>query len=220
MQIEEMRQKLFDKLIGTSWDNELRFFVKSSEFDDILLNLMLEVDTGFRFTPVLNDIFKPFELCPYDKVKVVFIYPEPYADPTLNDGLALSNKATDRDIPVIFNRFKEELNAQFPINSIQEADLSSWTSQGVLLLNESLTTRISTPGRHTVIWEPFINYIMDILVRKDLIFVFIGNHSFEDVEGIQLAALPNAYNSKWNSNDLFLNINKLLVEKNLSEIIW
>ncbi len=220
MEIKEIREKLFNKLIGTGWDDELRFFIKSSEFDDIILQLSLEVDTSFRFTPVLNDIFKPFELCPLDKVKIVFIYPEPYADPTINDGLALSNSATERDIPKTFIKFKEELVLQVPNHTIQEADLSVWCRQGVLLLNQSLTARISSTNRHKGIWEPFFNYLMDILIRKDPIFVFIGNISFDDVEGIRLPELPSAYNVRWDSNNLFLDINKKLVQKNLSEINW
>ena len=220
MEILKLREKLFDKLVGTGWDNELRFFIKSQEFDDILFKLMMEVEDGFRFTPALNDIFKPFELCPLDKLKVVFLYQEPYLDPTMNDGLALSNTGINRTIPMEFYRLKEELIKQVPNHTLDEADLSDWASQGVLLLNQSLTARITSPNRHMKFWEPFLNYLMEILSRKDIIFVFIGNHPFDEVEGFNLASLPDTYHSKWESNNLFLDINKKLVEKKLSEIIW
>lgn len=220
MEIIELREKLFNKLIGTGWDNELRFFIKSSEFDNILFKLIMEVEDGFRFTPSLNDIFKSFELCSFENLKVVFVCREPYADPTLNDGLALSNKGVNKTIPMEFYRLKEELIKQVPNHTIKEANLEDWASQGVLLLNQSLTTRITSPNRHMKIWEPFLNYLMEILSRKDLIFVFIGKHPFDDIEGFNLSALPDTYHSKWESDNLFLNINKKLVEKNLSLIIW
>lgn len=220
MEIKELREKLFAKLAGTGWQDKLRFFIQSSEFDDILLKLMLEVEDGYRITPGLNGIFKPFELCSFDKLKVVFLAQEPYLDPTLNDGLALSNTGSNKSIPMQFYRMKEELLLQVPNTMIKEANLSSWAEQGVLLLNQSFTTRISSPNRHKDIWQPFLYYIMEILAQKDLIFVFIGNHDFDDVEGINLPALPDAYHTKWNSDNLFLKINEKLVDKKLSKIIW
>lgn len=225
MEIREIRDKLFNKLIGTGWENDLRFFVKSSEFDDILLALLSELEKGFRFTPGVNDIFKPFELCHLDKLKVVMVWPEAWLNPTLNHGLAISNNAVDK-YPLPFYRFKTELASQVPNHSILEADLTPWAKQGVLLLNESITARITTSSKHFEIWQAFIGNVFDILNRRDnLIFVFIGESYWsEELDErhfkIELPAIPDGFKKVWDSQNLFLEINKKLVEKNLSEIVW
>ena len=71
MDLEEIKQKMFDKLILNGWDKVLKSFIFSTEFDDILTKLYTLSQEDKRFTPPLKQLFRAFEECHYDKLKVV-----------------------------------------------------------------------------------------------------------------------------------------------------
>lgn len=71
--LEEIKQKLIEKLKPSGWATKLKGFINSSEFDKILHALYTERENGKRFTPPLKQVFRAFEECPLDKLKVVII---------------------------------------------------------------------------------------------------------------------------------------------------
>lgn len=222
--IDTLQDKLWDKLVGTGWDKKLRYFVKSTDMYDILLWLNQEKSNGRRFTPQLNDVFKPFQLCKMDNLKVVLLNDGPYIDPTLNNGLAISHNSTLTET-FQFSAFYEELVNTTPKNTLMDADLSSWAKQGILLLNTSLTTRINEVGKHHKIWKPFVYELLDILERMDkMVFVCVGeNEFFRKISDkhikIIVPPLPTERKIPWKSN-LFNKINDALVENKQLPIIW
>lgn len=219
--IIEIQDKLFDKLVGTGWDKKLRFIVKSSEMEDIILFLQQQKSEERRFTPGLNDIFKCFQSCEFNDLKVVFVNHEPYQNPLLNNGLAISHTGNLIE-QYEFKAFYEELHRTVGKNSLLNAELLPWAKQGCLFLNTSLTTRVGYTGRHFKLWQHFINSLLDVLNRKDkLIWVFFGESFYFDVVDnlkhikIKVPELPNSRGETWQT-DVFNIINSHLDKK----IIW
>jgi uracil DNA glycosylase len=73
MELQEIKQKMFDKLRPSGWDRVFKSFIFSSEFDDILTKLYTLSKEDKRFTPPLKDVFRAFEECPLDKLQVVIV---------------------------------------------------------------------------------------------------------------------------------------------------
>jgi uracil-DNA glycosylase len=73
MNLEEIKQKMFDKLEPSGWSRVFKSFIFSSEFDQVLTTLYNLSITDKRFTPPLKQVFRAFEECPYNELKVVMI---------------------------------------------------------------------------------------------------------------------------------------------------
>lgn len=71
--LDDIKAKLYEKLKPSGWGDKLKTFIMSDDFDKILRKLSSEVKDGQRFTPVLKQVFRAFEECPYKDLKVVMI---------------------------------------------------------------------------------------------------------------------------------------------------
>lgn len=71
--LEEVKLKLIEKLKPSGWANKLKGFIQSSDFDKILETLYTLREEGKRFTPPLKQVFRAFEECPVNDLKVVII---------------------------------------------------------------------------------------------------------------------------------------------------
>lgn len=91
--------------------------------------------------PAPENIFKAFDLCPFEKVKVVIIGQDPYPGAGKASGLAFS---TNEMTPELIH-MNGELHPHYQITS---PDLTSWANQGVLLMNTYLSVREGVPGSH------------------------------------------------------------------------
>lgn len=221
MQIKEIRRQLFNKLASTGWDEKLRFFINSNEFDSILTYLHNEVQEGRRFTPPLSDLFTPFQLCHLNILKVVFIVQEPWLNPIINDGLALSIKEGERTGIWPWYQFNKQLKQYVPTTQII-GSLELWANQGVLLLNETFTCQVMKSEKHKKIWEPFVNHVFEIISQENLLFVFFGRSEFINMveNKIIIEKLPEERGVVWNSENIWEKVNDFLDKKNITKIIW
>jgi uracil-DNA glycosylase len=175
--IDEIKNKLLDKLELSGWKTILKSFIESSDFDKIISQLVKLTNDGKRFTPPLKDIFKAFEECPYDKLKIIIVSQDPYPSFGIADGIAFSCSKTN-DIQPNLKFILEEINKTVYDNQIisKDPDLKRWSNQGVLLLNTALTTTIGKSGQHYNIWKPFIAYLFDHLTwcNNRLVYLYLG----------------------------------------------
>ncbi len=225
--LEEIKLKLVERLKPSGWANKLRGFIQSSDFDKILETLYKMREEGKRFTPPLKQVFRAFEECPANKLKVIMIGQDPYPHFGVADGLAFSCKNTMKPQPSLQKIF-EAVNTtlyygeEFPDH---DPDLTRWANQGVLLLNTALTCEIDKVGSHYPLWKEFITYAMDIINFSDggLIFVLMGKQAQElealigDHHYIIKTTHP-AYASytkqPWDCNDMFNEINRIITGQN------
>lgn len=71
--IEEVKMKLYENLKPSGWGDKLKSFILSSDFDKIMNHLLEDARKGKRFTPVLKQVFRAFEECPLNQLKVVIL---------------------------------------------------------------------------------------------------------------------------------------------------
>jgi uracil-DNA glycosylase len=231
-EIDEIKQKMFAKLEPSGWNKVFKSFIFSSEFTDILSKLYELSIADKRFTPTLKQLFRAFEECPYDDLKVVFIGQDPYPQIGVADGISFSCGNTNKVQPslrYIFGEIERTVYQEFP--SYQDPDLSRWSKQGILMLNTALTVEVGKIGSHYDIWKPFTAYMLDWLNNhnKELIYVYMGKKAEEwsvltgdnNYKFSVKHPASAAYNgSKWDSNDIFNKISKLVEENNGQKIIW
>jgi uracil-DNA glycosylase len=121
-------------------------------------------------------IFRALASCAPADVKVVILGQDPYHTPGVADGLAFSTLPGNRVPPSLQNIFKEiESEYGAPIN--KDPDLSRWASQGVLLLNASLSVRSGEANSHADYgWHPFTDAIIHAIseTEKHVVFLLWG----------------------------------------------
>lgn len=232
--LEEIKLKLIERLRPSGWANKLKGFVQSSDFDKILQTLYKMREDGKRFTPPLKQVFRAFEECPHDKLKVIIIGQDPYPHLGIADGLAFSCGNTMKPQPSLQNIFEAieyTIHQEFP--TYQDPNLVRWANQGVLLLNSALTCEIDKVGSHYSVWKEFVAYTMDMLNFTDsgLIFVLMGKQAQElesmigDHHYIIKTTHPAAASyskTKWEYGHVFEEINKIIEGQNGStfKINW
>lgn len=124
-------------------------------------------------------IFNAFNLCPFDKVKVVIIGQDPYHGPGQAHGLCFSVNDGVQLPPSLVNIFKEinnDLGKPIP----QSGNLTRWAEQGVLLLNATLTVRAHQAGSHQRQgWEEFTDAVIRKLAeeKSNLVFILWGSYA-------------------------------------------
>ncbi len=231
-EIDEIKQKLFAKLETSGWGRVFKSFIFSSEFTDILSKLYELSVADKRFTPTLKQLFRAFEECPYDELKVVFIGQDPYPQLGVADGISFSCSNTNKVQPslrYIFEEIERTVYQEFP--SYQDPDLTRWSKQGILMLNTALTVEVGKIGSHYDIWKSFTAYLLDWLnnYNPGLIYVYMGKKAEEwseltndnNYKFTVKHPASAAYNgSKWDSNDIFNKISKLVEENNGQKIVW
>jgi uracil-DNA glycosylase len=233
LEIDEIKQKLFDKLEPSGWGRVFKSFIFSSEFDDILIKLYkLSID-GKRFTPTLRQIFRAFEECPYNELQIVIVGQDPYPQVGVADGIAFSCSNTNRLQPSLRYILNEVNKTVYNGEEIStDVDLKRWSNQGILLLNTALTTEVSKIGAHYDIWKPFTAYLLDWLnnYNPGLIYVYMGKKAEEwsvltsdnttykfTVKHPASAAYSG---SKWDSDNIFMRTRAIVKKISGKNINW
>lgn len=126
-----------------------------------------------RVYPPAKEIFKAFQLCPFDNVRVVILGQDPYHGHGQAHGLCFSVPDAIRMPPSLVNIFKEikdDIGVPFP----NDGNLTRWAEQGVLLLNATLTVNASQPGSHqNQGWETFTDAVIHTISQQKEHVVFL-----------------------------------------------
>lgn len=164
--------------IDESWKIQL-----AEEFKkDYFVRLTDFVRTEYAQTTVYPPgrlIFNAFDLCPFDKVKVVIIGQDPYHGPGQAHGLCFSVNDGIPFPPSLVNIFKEIQN-DLGTPPPSTGNLTRWAEQGVLLLNATLTVRAHQAGSHQRRgWEEFTDAAIRLLAgqRENLVFILWGSYA-------------------------------------------
>lgn len=122
--------------------------------------------------------FNAFNHTPFDRVKVVIIGQDPYHGPGQAHGLCFSVQPEVRIPPSLINIYKE-LESDLGVCNTT-GTLTSWSDQGVLLLNAVLTVEAGQAGAHQGKgWESFTDAAIDHLNRErdHLVFILWGAYA-------------------------------------------
>jgi uracil-DNA glycosylase len=164
--------------IDESWRQVLQ-----PEFDKPYFELLTTfVRHAYRTTqcfPPAGQIFRAFDLCPFDKVRVVIIGQDPYHDFNQAHGLCFSVQEGVPAPPSLVNIYKEiqrDLGKPIPTSG----NLTHWAEQGVLLLNATLTVEAHRAGSHQGKgWEELTDAAIQTLnnQRSNIVFMLWGSYA-------------------------------------------
>ena len=233
LDIEDIKNKLYKKLEKSGWGVKLRSLIYSSDFDNIIKKLAKASLDGKRFTPKLSQMFRAFEECPLDQLKVVIIGQDPYNQFGIADGIAFSSSNSEETQPGL-TQMLEEINKHVykgnpgSLNS----DLTRWANQGVLMLNTALTTTVGKSGQHYSIWQPFMAYLFDYLTWNvnGLVYIYMGKEAKVWADAVNdnnyklftTHPASASYNNlaQWDSNGAFVKTAEILKQNYKFDIEW
>ncbi len=165
--------------IEPSWKAHLESEFEKLYFTSLAAFVKKEYASGVVYPPPKN-IFRAFELTPFDKVKVVILGQDPYHGAHQANGLSFAVEEGIRTPPSLQNIFKEIASDLGKPLVHTSGDLTRWATQGVLLLNATLTVRGGVAGSHQGQgWEEFTDAAIRALSeeREHLVFILWGNYA-------------------------------------------
>ena len=164
--------------IDESWRQVLQ-----PEFDkpyfELLTDFVRHAYATRQCFPPAKHIFRAFDLCPFDKVRVVIIGQDPYHDVNQAHGLCFSVQDGVPAPPSLVNIYKE-LNRDLGKPIPTSGDLTHWAEQGVLLLNATLTVEAHKAGSHQGKgWEELTDAAIQALnnQRSNIVFMLWGSYA-------------------------------------------
>lgn len=229
--------------IQASWAEILK-----SEFDkDYFVKLTDFVRSeyaAYRCYPPAKEIFNAFNLCPFDRVRVVILGQDPYHGPGQAEGLCFSVKDGTELPPSLVNILKEVKGDTGAVPQLSETallrgkrmyngSLRRWAEQGVLLLNATLTVREHQAGSHQRHgWETFTDAVIKAVSdrKEHVVFILWGGYARSKkplidtgkhlvLESVHPSPL-SANRGGWFGNHHFSLCNGYLTAHNLPPVEW
>tara|TARA_R110002167_G_scaffold68715_1_gene194004 strand:- start:1656 stop:2348 length:693 start_codon:yes stop_codon:yes gene_type:complete len=230
MNLSVIQNKLYERLKPSGWADVLKTFILSESFATILKTLHASSTDGKHFTPMIRNLFRAFEECPYDKLNVVIIGQDPYPKIGVADGISFSCSLTGKEQPSLRYIFNE-LQKQYP-DASRDTDLKRWSNQGVLMLNTAMTCEVGNIGSHIELWKPFTEFLLQTLEDSytGVVYIVLGKKAEEWLKSIDEKnnwifkckhPAAAAYNGgAWDSDNLFQKVNDLLHSQYGEKINW
>jgi uracil-DNA glycosylase len=217
--------------IEQSWKERLSGEFEQEYFKALTEFVKNEYKEGVVY-PAPKNIFRAFDLCHFDQVKVVILGQDPYHGAGQANGLCFAVNEGVSLPPSLQNIFKEiEADLGKPLEH-RSGDLSRWAEQGVLLLNATLTVRASAAGSHQHRgWEQFTDAVIRTLSeeREGLVFILWGNYAKSKgahIDRSKHLVLESAHPSPFSAYSGFFGLkpfskaNTYLIAHNQAPINW
>lgn len=216
--------------IEPTWKAQLAPEFEKPYFEQLAEFVRQEYRTRQIFPPA-KLIFNAFDLCPFDRVKVVIIGQDPYHGIGQAHGLSFSvNENTD--IPPSLRNIYKEIHDDLGIDPLPHGNLERWARQGVLLLNATLTVRANMAGSHQGRgWEQFTDCAIRTLAaqREHIVFMLWGNYAQQKAQFIDpdkhlilrsVHPSPLSASRGWFGSKHFSQANAYLVRHGIEPIDW
>jgi uracil-DNA glycosylase len=217
--------------IEESWKRVLSEEFEKEYFLQIIHFLKAEKQTGKTIYPKGQDIFNAFAFTPFGEVKVVILGQDPYHNPNQAHGLCFSVNDGIAPPPSLVNIYKE-INTDLSLPIPKTGNLTKWATQGVLMINASLTVEANKPMSHSQIgWHLFTDAVIKTISdeKEHVVFLLWGKFAqsketlIDSSKHLILkAAHPSplsAYNGFYGCRH-FSKTNNWLTDKNLTTINW
>jgi len=179
---DKLKMQTIQPQIEESWKIILKEEFQKEYFFKLKAFLTVEKKLHTIY-PKGGNTFSAFNMCSFDKTKVVVIGQDPYHGVGQAHGLSFSVPKGIKTPPSLKNIFKElhaDLNFEIP----NHGDLTSWAQQGVLLLNATLTVRAKQAASHQKKgWEQFTNRVItEISDKKEGVVFLLWGRFAQDKE--------------------------------------
>ena len=126
-----------------------------------------------------SNIFRAFDKCPFEQLKVVIIGQDPYHGEGQANGLCFSvndGVAFPPSLKNIFTEVSSDTGAPIPASG----NLDRWAEQGVLLLNAVLTVRAHEAASHAGRgWEQFTDAVVRAIAerKQGVVYMLWGSYA-------------------------------------------
>ena len=216
-----------DVSLEASWEEHLRGEIKKPYFTELVEKLNSEYENEVCY-PSEKLIFNAFNLCPFDKVRVVVLGQDPYRG---NHAMGLSFSVPEKiKLPLSLRNIYKEIGEDLCKPMPKSGDLTRWAGQGVLLLNTTLTVRADGANSHKHLgWQKFTDAAIKALSehREHIVFMLWGKDAMRKkrlidterhhiIESYHPAAMPRYKFTKHQ----FTCCNAYLKQQGLDEIDW
>ena len=167
-----------DVILEPSWKKVLTEEFEKPYFLDLTTKVRTAYLAGHIFPPP-KLIFHALELCPFDNIRVVILGQDPYHGAGQAQGLSFSVPEGVKMPPSLRNIYKEianDIGKEIP----PSGNLEHWATQGVLLLNATLTVASGQPASHQGWgWETFTDAIIKIVSdeKEHVVFILWGKYA-------------------------------------------
>ena len=220
-----------DVQMEPTWKEALKEEFDKIYFQHLITFLKAEKSSGKIIYPPGQLFFNAFEKTPFPKLKVVILGQDPYHNKGQAHGLSFSVPGGVSKPPSLINIFKElknDLGIDIPANG----NLEKWASQGVLLLNASLSVRQNEPGSHSPIgWLQFTDSVIKKISdeKEGIVFLLWGKFAQEKqslIDETKHFVLKAAHPSPFSADKGFFGCkhfsktNELLMKQNKEPIDW
>ena len=164
--------------IAADWKALLQEEFDKPYFEE-LIRFVKEEYATHRIYPRGSNIFRAFDKCPFDRLKVVIIGQDPYHGPNQAHGLCFSVADGVPHPPSLQNIFKEvaaDIGTPIPTSG----NLDRWAEQGVLLLNAVLTVREHEAASHAGRgWERFTDAVVRAISehKQGVVYMLWGSYA-------------------------------------------
>jgi uracil-DNA glycosylase len=218
-----------DVAIEPSWKHQLQPQFSQSYWQQLSTEVRQQYLTKTVYPPA-SQVFEAFNLCPFDRVKVVIVGQDPYHGAGQANGLCFSVNDGVTLPPSLKNIFKE-IADDTGVTPLPSGDLSRWAKQGVLLLNSVLTVLAHQPASHAGHgWEQFTDAAIQALNqdRQHIVYMLWGKYAQNKGSVIDIhqnLILTSAHPSPYSANQFFghhhfSRCNRYLEEHGQSPIDW
>lgn len=154
-----------------------------------------EREAGKRICPAQENLFRALDLTPPDSLKICIVGQDPYHTPGQATGLAF---ATPDGAPIqpslrnIYQELHDDLGLPIPASG----NLDRWASNGILLLNTSLTVYEHQPNSHANWgWDVFTREVFRaaLTLPQPVVFLLWGGKARNFVAGLDITHYPNKF---------------------------
>ncbi len=215
--------------IDPTWKKALKLEFQKPYWKELAEKVRYQYRTK-KVYPKAANIFRAFDLCPLDQVKVVIIGQDPYHGANQANGLSFSVSDGIPFPPSLKNIF-QEIQSDLKIIPLPSGDLTRWATQGVLMLNSVLTVLAGNPASHSGIgWEQFTDSVIQTLnaKRSHIVYLLWGKYAQnkgtvinKDQNLVLTSGHPSPYSaSLFFNKHHFSQCNKYLVENGIEPIDW
>ena len=174
-----------DIKIDSAWKLRLANEFEAPYFQQ-LTSFVRNAYTHHQIFPPAKLIFNAFDLCPFDKVKVVIIGQDPYHGLGQAHGLSFSVNE-NIPLPPSLKNIYQEIRSDLGIQPLSHGNLERWAKQGVLLLNATLTVQADLAGSHQKKgWETFTDSAIKAVAneKEHVVFLLWGNYAQQKAQYI------------------------------------
>ena len=167
-----------DVRIAEDWKEILKDEFSKPYFEELVSFVKQEYASGVVF-PAGRNIFRAFDKCPFDKLKVVIIGQDPYHGEGQANGLCFSVSEGVPFPPSLKNIFKE-VSDDIGVPVPHSGELDRWAEQGVLMLNAVLTVRAHNAASHAGRgWEKFTDAVVKAIAerKQGVVYMLWGSYA-------------------------------------------